>query len=117
MIVFVAVLSALGGIGLGFEPGTETWWFTRPFWIAILASLLIPVALLLSPMERVSRKPNTSVPSAPRLIIGALLLCLGVALLAMYGFAGMPVAYMDVGAFMMVVVGAGICGLLAVLRR
>lgn len=117
MILLVAVLTALSGIGLGIEPGTEAWWFTRPVWILVLAALLLPVSLLLSPMERVSRKPNTAVPSAARLIIGALLLCLGVALLAMYGYAGMPLPYLDVAAIAMVIVGAGVCGLLTVLRR
>ena len=46
MIIFVAILYLLDGVGLGLEPGTQAWWFSRPVWILILIVLLTPVALL-----------------------------------------------------------------------
>jgi hypothetical protein len=52
------------------------------------------------------------VPSATRLVIGALLVCIGVALLAMYGFGSSPIPFLDIASFALVVVGAGISGLL-----
>ena len=51
MVVFVALLYLAGGPGLGFEPGTSDWWMTRPVWIGVLLVLLVPIALLLSPLS------------------------------------------------------------------
>jgi peptidoglycan/LPS O-acetylase OafA/YrhL len=112
MIVLIGLLYLAGGFGLGFEPGTETWWYSRIIWITVLLVLLLPVALLLSPLERVSRNGSSVPPPPVRQIIGAMMLCLGIALLAMYGYGGGPVPRLDVISFALVIVGAGVSGLL-----
>jgi len=117
MVVFVSLLYLAGGPGLGFEPGSMAWWLTRPAWIAILLVLLTPVALLLSPLERGSRKTDSAIPSPLRQVTGAIMLSLGIALLAMYGFGGGQLLpgldlRVDLASFALVVVGAGISGLL-----
>ncbi len=55
---------------------------------------------------------NSATPSAARQVTGAMMICLGVALLAMYGYGGGPVARLDVGSFVFVIIGAGISGVL-----
>jgi hypothetical protein len=117
MVIVVALLYMAGGIGLTVEPGTTEWWLWRPAWIAMLMILLVPVALLLSGFERRGRSPNSATPSAARQVIGAMMICLGVALLAMYGYGGGPVARLDVGSFVFVIVGAGIAGVLPTISR
>jgi len=112
MVIFVALLFLAGGIGLDIEPGTQEWWLSRPLWILILFALLLPLALLLSPLERRSRGADAAVPKAPLQIAGAMMIGLGVALLAMYGFAGGPIPRLDLAAFALVVLGAGISGVL-----
>ena len=116
MIIVGSLLYLAGGFGLGVEPGTQEWWLTRPMWLAVLTIVLIPVALLMSPFERIGRSPDSAVPSAWRQIPGALMVCLGIALLAMFGFAGGP-QHLDVGALLLVVVGSGISGLLPTFKR
>ncbi len=116
MVIFVALLYLPGGLFLGVEPGTLEWWLSRPAWIAVLLVLLLPVALLLSGLERRGRSTNSIVPSPVRQIGGAMMICLGVSLLAMYGYGGGPIPRLDVGSFVLVVVGAGISGLLPGLR-
>ena len=111
MIVFGAVLYLLGGFGLAIEPGTSEWWWSRPIWIGTLLVLLVPVALLLSPLERGSRS-GVAPPSVIRQVLGALMLCFGIAMLAIYGYGGGPVPWFDAAAFGLVIVGAGISGLL-----
>jgi peptidoglycan/LPS O-acetylase OafA/YrhL len=113
MVVLGSVLYLSGGFGFGVEPGTNEWWLTRPVWIAVLAILLVPVALPLSALERRGRNPETPVPSAARQVGGAILVCLGIALLAMWGYGGAPIPGFGVGAFVLVMVGAGISGLLS----
>jgi len=100
MVLFAALLYTMGGLGLGIEPGTSEWWWTRPVWIAVLFVLLLPVALMLSPLERRGRP----------------MICLGVALLAMYGFGGGPYGWLDTASFALVIVGSGISGLLPKFR-
>ena len=112
MVVFVALLYMAGGIGLTLEPGTTEWWLWRPVWVAVLLVLLIPVALPLSTFERRGRSQNSATPSAARQVTGAMMICLGVALLAMYGYGGGPIPRLDVGSFALVIVGAGISGVL-----
>ena len=113
MILFVAVLYLVGGYGLGLEPGTTSWWYTRVVWVAVLVVLLVPVALLMSPFERKPRSADKSVPSPARQVIGAMMLCLGIALLAMYGYGGGPLPRLDVMSFALVIVGASVSGLLS----
>ena len=112
MVIFVSLLYLADGFGLRLEPGTTEWWLSRPLWIAVLYMLLLPVALLVSPFERRGRPEEASVPSAARQVGGAVLFCLGLALLARYGYGGGPLPRLDVASFALVVIGAGISGLL-----
>ena len=116
MVIFAALLYLAGGIGLGIVPGTSEWWWSRPVWIAILFILLLPVALLLSPLERRGRPADAKIPAPARQIAGALMICLGVALLALYGYGGGPLPRLDLISFSLVIVGSGISGLLPKFR-
>ena len=116
MVILVALLYLAGGAGLGFEPGTISWWFSRPTWMIILLGLLVPVALLISPLERSARSPNSPITSSVRQVSGAMMICLGVALLAMFGYGGIPLPGLDLASFTLVAVGAGIGSLLPGLR-
>jgi len=111
MVIVVALAYLAGGIGLGLEPGSSGWWLTRPLWIGFLFVMLLPAALLLAPLERRTRPSGSQIPSAARQITGAIITCIGIALLAMYGFGEPPRPYLDIQAFLMVVLGAGISGL------
>jgi hypothetical protein len=118
MVILVALLYLAGGIGLGAEPGSAAWWLWRPAWIGMLLLLLVPAALPLSLFERSGRSSEAESPSAIRQIVGALLLCLGVAMLAMFGYGGGPIpnlsigsVELDVGSFVLVIAGAAISGL------
>jgi hypothetical protein len=112
MVIVVSLAYLAGGMGLGLEPGSADWWATRPLWIAVLYTALLPVTLLFSSFERRARAADAAVPSAARLVAGAMLLCLGVALLALFGFGSAPLPMLDIAAFLMVVAGAAISGLL-----
>jgi peptidoglycan/LPS O-acetylase OafA/YrhL len=112
MVVLVSLLYLADGFGLRLEPGTNEWFSSRLLWVAVLYCLLLPVALLVSPFERRGRAADTKVPSAARQVGGAVLFCLGIALLARYGYGGGPLPRLDVASFALVVIGSGISGLL-----
>jgi surface polysaccharide O-acyltransferase-like enzyme len=111
MVIVVALAYLAGGIGLGLEPGGFDWWITRPLWIGFLFAILLPSALLLAPLERRARPSDLPIPAAGRQITGAALICLGIALLAMYGFGDSPLPHLDIAAFLVVLAGAGMSGL------
>ena len=115
MIVFGGLLYLGGGAGFGLEPGTPAWWMSRPLWIGVLTALLVPLALVLSPLERRGMPKDAVVPPAWRQVAGAMILCFGVAMLAMLGFGGdspLPIV-----AFGCVVAGAWLAGVLKGIRR
>jgi hypothetical protein len=112
MVIVVALAYLADGPGLGLEPGSPDWWLSRPLWIAILYTVLVPIAFVLAPLERRTLPADAPVPSAVRLVAGAMLIGLGVALLALFGIGSPPVPGLDIGAFALVVVGSGISGLL-----
>ena len=112
MVILVSLAYLAGGFGLGVEPASLEWWLTRPIWIAVLYACLLPVALLLGPLERRSRPPGAPVPSPAMLISGAVLVCIGVALLALYGFGNAPLPRLDLAAIAAVFAGAALSGLL-----
>ena len=111
-VILIGLLYVAGGPGIGFEPGGFDWWLTRPLWVLLLGALLVPVALMLSPLERMSRGAGTADKSALRQVVGAILLCLGVALLARFGFGNPPAAGLDIAAIALVVGGAAVSGVL-----
>jgi len=116
MVLFGSVLYLSGGFGFGIEPGTTEWWLTRPVWIGVLLLLLLPVALVLSPLERQGRGADASVPPAARQVTGAIMIGLGIALLAMWGFGSGPMPWLDVAALLLVLAGAGMSGVLRFFR-
>ena len=52
------------------------------------------------------------VPSTARQVVGAVMLCAGIALLAIFGYDGWPLLELDTAAFGLVIAGAAISGLL-----
>ena len=117
LVIIVALAYLAGGLGLGLEPGSLEWWLSRPIWIAILYAVLLPVTFLLAPLERRARPADAPVPAAARQVGGAILVCLGVALLALFGFGSSPLPGLDIAAFVAVIAGCGISGLLPGLSR
>jgi len=113
MIMVGSVMYVSEGFGFGIEPGTTEWWATRPIWVGVLLVCLVPVALLLSPLERRSRPADAPIPASASQIIGAAMICVGIALLAMWGFGGGPRPWLDVGAFGLVIAGAIVSGVLS----
>lgn len=112
MVILVSLLYLADGFGLRIEPASSEWWLTRPVWIGVLYACLLPVAFALGPLERRGRPADAAVPSATRLVAGALLICAGVALLAMFGFGSSPLPFLDIASFALVVAGAVTSGLL-----
>ena len=111
-LLLIGLLYLAGGLGMEIDPGSTAWWWSRPVWIIVLWVLLVPFALLMSPLERMSRGTGVVEASTLRQVIGAMMLCLGVALLALYGYGGIPHPGLDMAAIALVVGGAAVAGVL-----
>lgn len=114
MIIVVSLAFLAGGIGMTYEPGGEAWWLTRPIWILALYAILLPISLLIAPLERRAIPQGARIPHAPQQIAGATMICLGIAFLATFGYGGGPFSGFDVLSLALVVCGSGVSGLLPV---
>ena len=110
MLAVGSVLYFGVGAGFGLEPGSAVWWWSRPLWLALLLAALVPFALLVSPVERLPAPRESRTPAAPAQIFGAMLFCLGIALLALFGFGDTPADWLDLAAVGCVVAGIAISG-------
>lgn len=114
MTVLLLVLASsyyMQGFGMTAVPGTAQWWWTRPVWLLALAALLVPFALTLSPLERISGARDTEPPPAWRLIGGAMMIGLGITLATLLGFDGELVSVTSSGIIALVLAGAVVCRL------
>ena len=110
VVVVIAYFAASGVLAL--EPGTSQWWASRPLWILALYVILLPLTFALSALERRPRPADAPTPAAPRQIGGAVMICLGIAYLALFGFGSAPLPFLDIIAFATVVAGSWLSGLL-----
>ena len=98
----------LGDAGLEASPGSAYWWLLRPAWIAVYLAALLPFALLFGRFER------SAAPAAPcaswRLVVGAVLACAGLALLALDGVAGDDWLGLRLGVLLLPFAGAVLAG-------
>ena len=84
LVIGLALL--LGDMGLAIEPGSGAWWVLRPAWLAVYLLALTPLALAFGRFER-GRVAVSSVATW-RLVVGAVLVCGGLASLAFDGIGG-----------------------------
>jgi hypothetical protein len=105
LVVLAAYLA--GGIGLRLEPGSAEWWWTRLPWVMANAIALAPLVVAFGGFER---PRATKGPPAPawRYVVGALLTCAGLALLAAQGVGGYGRFGLNVWGLALAVAGIGL---------
>jgi len=86
LLAIFGVLALLDGMGLHSTPASFSWWLYRPLWIIALSIILLPLAAIVAPFERLNQPSDN--PTAALLIIAALLSGLGIALVTINGFSG-----------------------------
>jgi hypothetical protein len=108
--LLVGIAAGLGGFGLGLEPGSFGWWMLRPVWMLAMLLVLLPVVALLGRFEQGGRggRAAASPPAAWMQISGALLVSLGLALLASYGMSSAGLPYVRVVPLAMALGGAAL---------
>jgi surface polysaccharide O-acyltransferase-like enzyme len=105
LVVLAAYLA--GGVGLRLEPGSAAWWWTRLPWVMANAIALAPLVVAFGAFER---PRATKGPPAPpwRYVVGALLTCAGLALLAAQGVGGYGRLGLNVWGLALAVAGIGL---------
>lgn len=85
-VIGLAVLA--GYLGLEVQPGTGAWWAARPIWLAAFCALLVPFVLIFLPFEAGSKTPQERRPGPWQSLLGTLVTCAGLIMIAMYGIGG-----------------------------
>jgi hypothetical protein len=116
MVLMVGLANLLGGVGLGFVPGTSSWWSTRPIWIALLACVLSVFVALFGRFEQTARAGAATPLAAWRGIIGAAGVCGGLTVLALNGIGAEGALGIRIGSVLIALAGAALI-LAAPLRR
>ena len=86
MILMITAATALGNLGLDPQPGSVAWWLLRPIWLIAYALALTVLVPLAARFER-SNSPARVAPAWQQ-ILGAVIACFGLALLANFGLGG-----------------------------
>jgi len=115
MIMLIGLLRLVGGFGLHLVPGSETWWMTRPIWLGALVLALFPLLLVFGRFERLPETGSTGL-AGWRAVIGAALVCAGLALIALHGVGGDGPLGIRLWVVALPLVGAALSGVIP-LRR
>jgi hypothetical protein len=86
MVLMIAAAAAVGNVGLHPQPGTGSWWLLRPVWLAVYVIALLALLPFVARFERVATPAK--IAGAPLQILGAVIACVGLALLAFFGLGG-----------------------------
>jgi len=111
MAWIIGLANLAGGVGLHLQPGSATWWATRPLWLALLLAALFLVLLLFGRFERLAGPRPGSAPALWRTCGGALLACTGLALLALHGIGGDGFLGIRWGVILMTFAGGALLGI------
>lgn len=91
-------------------PGSVGWWWLRPLWVLVFALCTFPFLLVFTRVEAVIARPPARPTALWRLIAGALLLCMGLALLAKGGVSGGGLLGLDLVAVLLPLAGSTLAG-------
>lgn len=111
LIMVFGITYYADGWGMTYVAGSNSWWLTRPIWLASLGVCLSPFALGLSFLERTSKPEGVVNPSPARLVIGSCMAGLGIALASLNGFSGDIGSLDSWAALLLLVIGSFTCGL------
>jgi hypothetical protein len=87
MVVLIGIAMKFGGIGLGAEPNSNTWWLFRLLWIVVLSGVLLVFVSMLGRYEQQAARKAPVTLATWRVVIGSVLLSLGLAFMALGGIS------------------------------
>jgi hypothetical protein len=108
MVLAVGLANLLGGVGLESQPGTWSWWASRPIWIVILAGVLSIFVAIFGRFEQTARGGAAGSLPAWRAIAGAVGVCTGLAVLALNGIGAEGLLGIRIGTVIVALVGAAL---------
>jgi hypothetical protein len=108
MVLIIGLANLLGGLGLGFQPGSRDWWIARPPWILVCAALLAVFVVLFGRFEQSTRAGSAAALPTWRALVGAIGVCVGLAALALGGIGAPGPLGIRIWIVLLTLVGAGL---------
>ncbi len=112
VVGFALLLSLVGfgTMGLGIEPGSGAWWAVRAVWMLLYCAALLALLPIVSRFEHGHAVPRSV--AGWRRVTGALVVCTGLAALALGGVGGEGWFGLRIYALLLPFIGAWLAGLL-----
>ena len=88
MILIIGSVFLIAPGLLGAQPGADQWWMMRPAWVLVYFVAMLMLLPLFLWLEKASGTTKPRSTPTPAIILGAVAICLGLALLAGSGIAG-----------------------------
>jgi fucose 4-O-acetylase-like acetyltransferase len=110
MVGVIAMANWLGGFGLHLPPGSTAWWLTRPVWMLVLGLVLFGFLTVVGRFERGGGASERAVLPAWRAVVGSVLFCGALALIALDGIGADGPLGIRIGVVLAALVGAGLVG-------
>lgn len=85
MVTVIGLAMWAGGIGLELQPGAGSWWAARPLWLVAFCLVLAPLVAMFLPFEAGSKTPQERRPGPWAALLGTLVTCAGLIMMAMHG--------------------------------
>ncbi len=106
MVLIIGLATLLGRIGLGLAPGSGSWWALRPVWLAVMGGVLLLFVSIFGRFEQIAKGGASAPLAAWRAILGATLMCPGLAFLALTGIGAEGTLGIRLEVVLVVLVGA-----------
>ncbi|MCH8977748.1 MAG: acyltransferase [Armatimonadetes bacterium] len=114
-VLVIGLAWQLGNVGLTIDPATGAWWAARPVWLLAYFVVLVFLVLAFGRFER--GRAGAEPVAAWRQIVGAAMMCAGIALLARDGIVFSGWLVLQSWVFLLPVIGAGVAGILPFGKR
>jgi surface polysaccharide O-acyltransferase-like enzyme len=115
LTLIVGAAWKFGDLGLTTDAGSGAWWAARPVWFACFVAALAALAMIFGRFER--NRPAAQPAAAWRQVVGAVLLCFGLAILAKDGVVFRGWKEIQSWALALPLCGAWLAGLIAFPRK
>ncbi len=107
LAIVVSLSFVIGGYGMNSPPLSSDWWLSRPAWLAVLVIALLILVSIFARFEQKAKREAVRPLPVWRAIVATVLLCNGLALVALTGIGTEAPLNKQLFALLLILLGSG----------